>query len=220
MKKLPVAISEDEFAKLIKSTKQLKHKMAFLLGYGAGLRVSEVTGIRKKISKCCKVEFYSRIKKIDGSKFKKKYCKKCEKELFKEDIIESETEWQMTPLAKDRINMEEKRIYIRGGKGEKDRVVPIPKGFLPKHLKLFPIGVGSRALQYAFRNAAEKAGLFELKPELHFHSLRHGFATNCVNNGIPIHHIRTLMGHSNISVTNVYLELNPKDALKSYEDLF
>jgi len=28
------------------------------------------------------------------------------------------------------------------------------------------------------------------------------------------------MGHSNISTTNVYLELNPKEALNSYEELF
>jgi len=220
MKKLPVAINEEEFVKLIKNTKKPKHRIAFLLGFAAGLRVSELTGIRKKISNCCKGDIISKIVKVDGGRRKKKYCKECKKELGKGEIIESETEWQMTPLNKDRINMEEKRIYIRGGKGEKDRVVPIPKGFMPKHLKLFPLGIGSRALQYAFRNAARKANLFEKKPDLHFHSLRHGFGTNCANNGVPIHHIRTLMGHSNISTTNVYLELNPKNALKSYEELF
>jgi integrase/recombinase XerD len=62
--------------------------------------------------------------------------------------------------------------------------------------------------------------LLEVKPTLHFHSLRHGFASNAVSKGIPIHHVRTLMGHSNISTTNVYLEMNPKEALKSYEELF
>ena len=40
------------------------------------------------------------------------------------------------------------------------------------------------------------------------------------NQGVPIHHIKTLMGHSNISTTNVYLESNPKKALESYEELF
>ena len=51
-------------------------------------------------------------------------------------------------------------------------------------------------------------------------SLRHGFATQLVKKGVPIHHIRTLMGHANISTTNIYLEMNPKEALKFYEDLF
>lgn len=167
MKKLPVAINEEEFAKLIKNTKKTKHRLGFLLGYGAGLRVSEVV-------------------KLESRDF----------------------------------NWKEKSMFIRQAKGKKDRIVPIPKGFMPKHIKFLPFGIGARAFQYAFRNACIKSNLFETKPELHFHSLRHGFATNCVNNGIPIHHIRTIMGHSNISVTNVYLELNPKDALKSYEELF
>jgi len=166
-KKLPVAIDEDEFAKLIQNTKKPKHRIAFLLGYGAGMRVSEVVNLEKR--------------DIDFTK---------------------------------------KSIFIRQGKGSKDRIVPLPKGFAPKHMKLIPIGVGARALQYAFRNGAIKSGLMETKPDIHFHSLRHGFATNCVCNGVPIHHIRTMMGHSNISVTNVYLELNPKEALKSYEELF
>ena len=34
------------------------------------------------------------------------------------------------------------------------------------------------------------------KPSVHFHSLRHGFATHALNKGIPIHDIRTLMGHA------------------------
>jgi len=29
-----------------------------------------------------------------------------------------------------------------------------------------------------------------------------------------------LMGHTNISTTNVYLELNPKEALDKYEEVF
>jgi len=62
--------------------------------------------------------------------------------------------------------------------------------------------------------------LLEQKPDIHFHSLRHGFATRAIEQGIPIHHVRTLMGHSNISTTNIYLIANPKDALHSYEELF
>ena len=46
MKKLPVAINENEFTNLIKHTKSEKHKLAFLLGYGSGLRVSEVINLK------------------------------------------------------------------------------------------------------------------------------------------------------------------------------
>lgn len=167
VKKLPVAIDEDEFYELIKHTKSEHHKVAFLLGYGAGLRVSEVVKLEKRD-----------------------------------------------------IDFKEGKILIRQAKGSKDRVVPIPKAFKPKHLEFIPIKCGVRALQIAFKNAIKKARLNETKPNAHFHSLRHGFATQCVKKGIPIHHIRTLMGHTNISTTNVYLEANPKEALKSYEELF
>lgn len=166
-KKLPVALSEEEFTKLIDYTNKKHHKIAFLLGYGAGLRISEVLKLEPR-----------------------------------------------------HISMKERKILIEQGKGSKDRTVPLPKGFKEDHLKSLPIKCGERALEKAFKAAANRASLLQVKPSLHFHSLRHGFATNAVSKGIPIHHIRTLMGHSNISTTNVYLEMNPIDALKSYEDKF
>jgi|SRR3989344_9622883 len=166
-KKLPVAISEEEFIKLIKHTKQKHHKVASLLGFGAGLRLAEILNLEQRD-----------------------------------------------------IDFKSKNIFVREGKGKKDRVVPLPKGFREELIAFIPIKCSGRALERAFKRACEKAGLLKIKPSLHFHSLRHGFATQCVKKNMPIHHIRTLMGHSNISTTNVYLELNPKEALKSYEDLF
>ena len=167
VKKLPSAISEEDFVKLIENTKKEEHKLAFLLGYGAGLRISEVIHLKPQD-----------------------------------------------------VNFKEKNIFVRQGKGKKDRVVPLPKGFREKHLSMLPIKIGVRSLEIAFKNAIRKARLNELKPDLHFHSLRHGFGSQLAKQGMPIHHIRTLMGHSNISTTNVYLELNPNEALKKYEELF
>ena len=167
MKKLPVAISEEEFVQLIKATNKKEHKLAYLLGFGSGLRISEIVSLQPR-----------------------------------------------------HININEKRILIEQGKGDKDRTVPLAKGFKEEYLKLLPLKIGKRALEKAFKSACRRAGLLEIKPTLHFHSLRHGFASNCVKNGMPIHYVRTLMGHSNISTTNVYLEMNPKEALKSYEELF
>lgn len=166
-KRLPVAISEEEFTELIRNTKKQHHKIAFLLGFGSGLRIGEVTNLEPRD-----------------------------------------------------INLNKRTIFVRLGKGAKDRVVPLPKGFKKEMIKEIPIKCSIRALQIAFKKAATKAKLLEIKPSLHFHSLRHGFATRMVSQKVPIHHIRTLMGHTNISTTNVYLEANPLDAIKSYEELF
>ena len=166
-KKLPVCVEEEEFYKIINNTNQDHHKLAFLLGFGSGLRISEIINLEQRD-----------------------------------------------------INIQEKRILVREGKGSKDRVVPLPKGFKQKHMALIPIKCKQRSLQISFKNACRKAGILEQKPSIHFHSLRHGFGTQMVSNGVPIHHIRTLMGHSNIATTNIYLISNPKDALKSYQELF
>lgn len=171
-KRLPVALSEGEFVELLKATKSKRLRFAFLLGFGSGLRVSEILNLRP-----------------------------------------------------EHINIKEKNILILQGKGKKDRIVPLPKGFREELVKLLPFKYknyksGARSLEMAFKNSARASRLLDKKPAAHFHSLRHGFGSACANQGIPIHHIRTLMGHTNISTTNVYLELNPKEALKSYEELF
>lgn len=166
-KKLPVAISVDEFLELIKRTNKKTHKLAFLLAFGSGLRVSEVLKLEPRD-----------------------------------------------------IDFKERKIFIRQGKGSKDRIVPLSKGFKEEYTQLLPLKIGERALQKAFKSCANRANLLKNKPNLHFHSLRHGFATHAVSQGIPIHHVRTAMGHSNISTTNVYLEMNPKETLRSFEELF
>lgn len=166
-KKLPVAIDKEEFVLLLKHTKAKHHKVAFLLGFATGLRISEVLGLEGRD-----------------------------------------------------VDFQERRILVRQGKGKKDRIVPMPKGFKPSMMRYIPIKCKIRALEAAFKRAARRAGLLEKKPSLHFHSLRHGFGSTLANQGMPIHHIRTLMGHTNISTTNVYLEMNPKKALEDYENLF
>lgn len=166
-KKLPIWIEKEEFIQLIKATKQEKYKLAFLLGYGSGMRISEIV--------------------------------------------------DLTP---NNVMLKDKRIMIKKGKGGKDRVVPLPKGFKDKHIKMLPLKVGVRAIQQAFYVSATKSRLIETKPGIHFHSLRHGFATELLSKGVPINYVQVLLGHTYVSTTSIYTHANPKDALKSYEELF
>ena len=145
------------------------------------------------------------------------------------EIVGGEREDGITiqPLTKEKVDLKNKSIRLDDAKGGKDRIVPLPKGFKEQYLKYLPLTKGysnidscRRSMEKAFKRAAAKAGLLTNKPSLHFHSLRHGFGTRMANQGVPIHQIRTLMGHSNISTTNIYLEANPQEALKSYEKLF
>ncbi len=119
-------------------------------------------------------------------------------------------------LPKD-FDLNQRSIFVRQGKFGKDRVVPLPKIWRAWMFNYIPIPFGERTLQRKFKAAAKKAGIDE---KYVFHSLRHGFATRSVEQGVPINQVQLLMGHSDISATNVYLTARPLDALKSYEELF
>jgi len=112
------------------------------------------------------------------------------------------------------------RIRIEEGKGLKDRTTPIPKKIKEIHLKYFPLKIGERALQRAFKRICKKAGLLEKKPNLHFHSLRHYFASELMRRGLPLSEIQAYLGHSNISTTGIYLHANPEEALRNYYRVF
>lgn len=49
-----------------------------------------------------------------------------------------------------------------------------------------------------------------LNDSLHFHSLRHTFASWLVQDGVSLYEVQKLLGHSNISVTQVYSHLQPE----------
>jgi site-specific recombinase XerD len=49
MKKLPKIITQEEFERIFAAEKNKKFKLAYLLGFEAGLRISEVIGWKDKI---------------------------------------------------------------------------------------------------------------------------------------------------------------------------
>lgn len=132
---------------------------------------------------------------------------------------------EVVKLTPNDFDFERKLIRIRDAKGKKDRSAPLPKHFRESYLKLLPFKFknecsGIRCLQIAFKGACKRAGMLDKKQGLKFHSLRHGFASNAVEKGMPITHVRDLLGHSSISTTNIYLQANPKKAIESYGEVF
>ncbi len=58
-----------------------------------------------------------------------------------------------------------------------------------------------------FKYFVRKGGLDD---KLHFHSLRHTFASWLVQDGVSIYEVQKLLGHSNIAVTQMYSHLQPE----------
>lgn len=71
-------------------------------------------------------------------------------------------------------------------------------------------------LQDSFRKYIKKA---EVNPRLHFHSLRHTFASWLVQSGVPIIHVSKLLGHADISTTMIYSHLSSSDLSMAVETL-
>lgn len=124
---------------------------------------------------------------------------------------------EVIKLKKEDINLTQKSIFIRDAKFGKDRVVPLPRTWKNNMLDYIPVKKGIRALEKAFKKAVQKANV---NPIYHFHSLRHSFATHCLERGMPINQVSLLLGHSSIGTTNIYVQANPQDALKKYQEIF
>jgi integrase/recombinase XerD len=106
------------------------------------------------------------------------------------------------------------------GKGNKERLVPLPQGLLADLRKIwaqhrtmpwiFPNRartnhIDSSNIDRLVRSVRKSLGLDEsITP----HSLRHGYATRLLEQGLPIETIRILMGHESIKTTQVYLHLS------------
>ena len=53
----------------------------------------------------------------------------------------------------------------------------------------------------------------KLNDDIHFHSLRHSFASNLVQRGVNLYVIKELLGHEDIKTTQVYSHLTQSSLL-------
>ncbi|MBH8566741.1 tyrosine-type recombinase/integrase [Nostoc sp. CENA67] len=113
------------------------------------------------------------------------------------------------------------------GKGDKQRVVLVPlsvwmevEALRADYLSDTPVFLSVRDKKIdrtmVHLIIKEAAKLANLDPKISCHWLRHAHAQHSLTKGAPIHLVRDTLGHSNISVTNVYLESNPEDSSSKY----
>jgi integrase/recombinase XerD len=122
------------------------------------------------------------------------------------------------------------QLRIQGGKGNKDRYVPLPPRaltLLRDHWRshrnpvwLFPspgpthdqqatatVPMDERSVQKAFRHAVQATCL--TKPAT-VHTLRHSWATHLLESGVNVRLIQIWMGHSSLTITAIYTHCTRK----------
>jgi site-specific recombinase XerD len=73
--------------------------------------------------------------------------------------------------------------------------------------------LSTRSVYDVVRSAARRAGL---PPAVHPHTLRHSFATHLLDRGCDLRSVQEMLGHKNLSTTQVYTHLTPSRLKQVY----
>jgi integrase/recombinase XerC len=139
---------------------------------------------------------------------------------------------ELTSLTLPQLNIDEATVRVLG-KGKQERIVPVgsaARKALRRWLKertalaapdepcVFVGQTGSRLSERAVQlRVAAMARAAGLPQHLHPHMLRHSFATHLLESSRDLRGVQELLGHVNISTTQVYTHLDFQHLARTYE---
>lgn len=141
---------------------------------------------------------------------------------------------ELIELKLNNIDFSDELIRVMG-KGSKERIIPLGEEAI-KYLRLYVnqyrnLILKTKTNNYLFvnnlGNQMTRQGFFKiLKKEcqnqgieknISPHTLRHSFATHMLNNGADLRIIQELLGHSDISTTQIYTHISKEKIKSDYE---
>ncbi len=142
---------------------------------------------------------------------------------------------ELLNLTINSINLENRTILCKG-KGSKERIVLIGD-YEYDLLKIYlnqirPILLGKTNTsylfvsrnghimkrEYIFKKIKEYASKANINKKISPHTFRHSFATSMLENQADLRTIQTLLGHGDISTTQIYTHVSKKHLKKTYEE--
>ena len=142
---------------------------------------------------------------------------------------------ELLNLTLSNYNRDDSSIKVMG-KGSKERFIPLGDVTI-KYLDLYinsyrNLILNDKTSEYLFINYNGKRmtrqGFFKIlkqickkcgiKKDIHPHILRHSFATHLLNNGADLRVIQELLGHENISTTEIYSHVSNEKVKEDYSN--
>ena len=123
------------------------------------------------------------------------------------------------------LHTDRKQLFIKNGKGRKDRYVSLADSFMPllsnyynsyKPKRYFVEGKNSckysaESVRKFLKKNTQKANINKVVTP---HTLRHSYATHLLENGVDIRYIQLLLGHARPETTMIYTHVRKKDLMK------
>lgn len=132
---------------------------------------------------------------------------------------------ELVGLDKDHINLKRREFMVRG-KGQKDRPIFISApaaAWIEKYIEMRKDTVKPLFIRYSGKKEVDTSGNFHrlttrsvqrmvarnallagITKHVSPHTLRHSFATDLLMNGADLRSVQAMLGHSNISTTQIY----------------
>ena len=144
---------------------------------------------------------------------------------------------ELTNLKKENINLKKDEFSVRG-KGQKWRLVFLSnqakywlKKYLEKRTDIDPalfirydraakdnqksLGITPRSVQRLVQKYSKVAGITR---KISVHTLRHSFATDLLSNGANLRAVQELLGHKNITTTQIYTHVTNQHLREIYQN--
>lgn len=145
---------------------------------------------------------------------------------------------ELINLNRDHVNTKRREFMVRG-KGQKDRpifITPRAAEYVTQYLEARDDTLPPLFLSYSRNNQASTSGNYRrltarsiqriisqyarlagITKHVSPHTMRHSFATDLLMNGADLRSVQSMLGHSNISTTQVYTHVTDEHLREVYE---
>jgi integrase/recombinase XerD len=125
-------------------------------------------------------------------------------------------------------------VWVRDGKGAKDRGVPLPRPLLDRLRRYWKAERPASTTKYLFFSQDRNAPLHEttlqktfvaaradarLHKDATIHTLRHSYATHLLEAGVSLRTIQHVLGHKSMRTTELYMHVTQPGAERLQEVL-